>query len=235
MSASIGSTRYVQPIMVLRAGTHEDAVRAVALASVLAWVNTGGEDVLGAKSTAVTTSRTDGCGDQVPDLVADHWAAWMAGRFAKSVRRAKVGQFTTLAPLAAAVVEIGDAKAAAFAPTTYPDMLPALSKLQVSGTDFERTAWADSPDGSGPQVLINEGLNMSTGKTAAQAAHGLFAWFMRLDVQQRRAWVGQECPLSVTGMPTDRFATEAQRAQVLIRDAGFTEIEPGSATVSVLY
>ena len=218
MTASIGSTEFVQPVVVLRAGTHEDAVRAVALASVLAWVHTSG---------------AGGTDDDTAAPGAENWRPWLSGRFAKSVRRAKAGQFAALAPTAAAIVEIGDAKAAAFTPTTYPGMDPTVAKLQVSGTDFDRDQWASKTEDGGPRVLVNEGLGMSTGKAAAQAAHGLFRWFLNLDPNQRTEWVAAGCPFGLDGVTRTDFEKACRNAVVVIHDAGFTEIEPGSATVAV--
>ena len=217
MTTTIGATEYVQPIVVLRSGTHEDAVRAVALASVLAWVN--------------TAMRKDSNPEAMPGVA--NWQPWLAGRFAKSVRRAKAGQFAALVPHASSVVECGDAKAAAFAPTTYPDMDPAIAKLQVSGTDFVRSQW-QANDGHGPLVLVNEGLGMSTGKTAAQAAHGLFRWFLNLDSNERDNWIAGRCPFALMGVSGQAFEKGTEHAAVVIRDAGFTEIAPGSATVTVM-
>lgn len=205
---STGSTRFVQPIALLRSGCHEDAVKAVALASVLAYVHTGD---------------------------APAWESWLDGRFAKSVRRAKAGQFAALTPDAASVVEVGAAKAAAFIPSTYEDLDPTLAKLQVSGTDFERSGtWERSPHEGGPWLLVNDGLGMTTGKAAAQAAHGLFVWFLNASADLRRWWIADGCPFAVEGVPATEFAKASQNAQVTINDAGFTEIEPGSATVIVL-
>lgn len=206
-TVSAGSTRFVQPIAVLRAGCHEDAVKAVALASVLAYVNTGDDPA---------------------------WGQWLTSRFAKSVRRAKAGQFAALAPGAAAVVQIGEAKAAAFIPSTYEDLDPALSKLQVSGTDFDRSEqWRKAPEEGWPWLLVNEGLGMTTGKTAAQTAHALFVWFLQTDENTRSRWAAEGFPFTVEGVSGDDFVKSAKNARVTINDAGFTEIEPGSATVLV--
>lgn len=201
---------YVQPIALLRSGTHEDAVRAVALASVMAYALHPEEP---------------------------QWDRWLSGPFAKSVRRAKKrGPFEAVAAISAARVHVGEAEAAAFIPTTYPEMDPALAKLQVSGTNFERTGrWVAPAVEGGPRMFVNESLGMSTGKTAAQAAHGLFAWYERLDYDRRTAWVEAGAPFSLTSVPEDQFTGVANDAYVLIEDAGRTEIKKDSATVAVLF
>jgi peptidyl-tRNA hydrolase len=207
-TTSTGSTRFVQPIMLQRSGSHEDAVTAAALASVLAYTATA-ED--------------------------PSWEPWIGGRFAKSVRRAKPNQFAAIAPRAVRVVEIGEAKAAAFLPSTYSDLDPALAKLQVSGTEFDRSGtWPSAPEEGGPWLLVNGSLEMSTGKTAAQVAHGLFAWYLSVNTDRRAQWLAEQAPATVSVVTGPEFATSAQNAVVTINDAGFTEIAPGSATVVVL-
>lgn len=57
-------TELVQPIVLLRSGSHEDAVRCVAEASLRAYVS-------------------------APDL--PEWRQWLAGSFTKTVRRASRG------------------------------------------------------------------------------------------------------------------------------------------------
>jgi hypothetical protein len=57
-------TELVQPIILLRSGSHEDAIRCVAEASLRAYVS-------------------------APDL--PEWEQWLAGSFTKKVRRASRG------------------------------------------------------------------------------------------------------------------------------------------------
>jgi len=200
-----GQTAMVQPIALLRAGCHEDAVTAAALASVRAYLNTAGDPA---------------------------WAVWLDHRFAKTVRRARRGPFTAVAPMSASRVHVGDAEALGFIPCTYGDMLPALSKMQVEGTELPRTGWSD-PVGDRPLLIINEGVAMSTGKTCAQAAHGLLTWCLRQSAAVIDAWVHAGAPVDVHGYPQQRFTILASTAAVTISDAGFTEITPGTMTVAV--
>ena len=71
---------------------------------------------------------------------------------------------------------------------------------------------------------------MSTGKTAAQAAHALILHYETLDAPERDSWVAAGMPATVTE-PGDY---QDIPARIEIRDAGFTEIEPGSSTVKVV-
>lgn len=205
-----GQTDFVQPIALLRAGTHEDAVRAVALASVTAYVQTSDDPA---------------------------WHPWITRRFAKSVRRARPGPFAQVEALAAAQATVGEARALAFLPTTYDDLDPTVAKMQVAATELPRAGWAPVPaqrTSLNPLVAINEeAAVMSTGKTAAQAAHGLFGWYLRLPAADRATWVDRGQPFDVIGLKGDNFAAMAATALVTIADAGFTEIKPGTETVAV--
>jgi peptidyl-tRNA hydrolase len=204
-----GQTEFVQPIALLRAGTHEDAVAAVAHASVTAYANT------------------------IEDAA---WTPWVKRRFAKTVRRARATPFAQVEHLAAAKSVVGEAQALAFLPTTYDAMDPLLSRMQVAGTELPRRGWAPAakPHASRPLVAINEGIEMSTGKAAAQAAHGLFAWFLTLTPDGQSAWTAARSPFEVTGLPTSAFEDAAAQTRLVISDAGFTEIPSGSRTIAVL-
>lgn len=189
------------------AGSHEDVVRAVALASVLAWILTP-ED--------------------------PRWKAWLAGRFTKSVRRGTAGQIAAAQEDAKAIVGCGEAVAYGFIPSTYEDMSKPLSKMQVSGSEFERSGqWI--VESEGPAVWINSDIEMSTGKTAAQAAHGLFAWVLRLSDEERDHWVENGTPVTFLEVPAKEIKALAKlESAVPIVDAGFTEIDPGTMTVVAL-
>lgn len=195
---------YQQPIVVL-ATTHEATVTAAALASVAA-LNT---------------------------VISENWAPWLEGAFTKTVRRAKnPTQFSRISglPGAGPIQQVGDALAVGFAPTTVEEMDPALRKLQVAGTDCGHTGqWPRA--GQNPlRVVVNSGLGMTTGKTAAQVAHALMAHVL----QQESGYDVALENLLVEEEDGEAFISLADRASVVIEDAGRTEIEPGSMTVLVL-
>lgn len=198
----------VQAILVSTAGGHEDTVVAAACASVGAWLS----------------SRED-----------PRWATWLSGPFAKTVRRVKPAR---LASVAAAygldVVEFGSAAAVAFAPARYDEFAREVAQAQVSGTDFARAgSWSAPAAPDAVTLLLNPDLApaMSTGKTAAQAAHALMAHLLGSPSPdpvppQRLAVV---VPASMAA-----FDQAAAAARVVIADSGRTEIEPGSVTFVVV-
>ena len=199
---------FVQPIVVRRSGLHEDIVKAAALASV------------GAMITA-------------PDH--ENWEEWLSGRFAKTVRRARPAQFDRAAEYAVITVTCGDAEAHGLPPYPKDDLPEGVRKLQVSGLDVERGENVVLPDDDlTVLVAVDAGLGLTTGKTAAQVAHGLFRWFLGLEEVERNVWVSSGMPFGFLEVPTKEFTVMAETAQVVIRDAGFTEIAPGTATVLVV-
>ncbi|WP_162802075.1 peptidyl-tRNA hydrolase [Ornithinimicrobium murale] len=196
----------VQPIVLLDAGTHEDACRAVALASVTAWLTH----------------------HEHPS-----WGPWLAGRFTKTVRRAKNEHALTRALDAGPVVveRVGEAAAAALVPVTYFEMDRYVRKLQVTGLELPRCGSEDVATEGGPTILVNTDLGMSTGKSAAQVAHGLFAWLLSLDEDARTDWLYGGRRFDLAEVAAAELATSPELS---IHDAGLTEIAPGSATVKVL-
>lgn len=202
----------IQPIIVRRSGTHEEMVEAVARASVAAWLS---------------------------DPTNPAWAPWLAASFGKTVRRARPAEVEKCREWFVASAAVGEAEAFACLPVPTDDMPAPIRKLQVSGTDAERKGWPlpPAPDRpTGPWLSINLGAAMSTGKTAAQAAHGVFAWALKQSPEQLDAWQAEGLPFTVGEAPPDQFDSfraHAPSTSILIQDAGHTEVTPGTATVLV--
>lgn len=196
----------VQPIAISKGrGSHEEVVHAVALASVLAWLNH-------------------------PDRPS--WEQWLSGRFTKSVRRGTPSQMAAVSPLNMSFVRIGEVEAMGFEPMAYEDFPHHLSKMQVANTERPRAdLWPVYEEG--PCIWVNEDLEMSTGKTAAQVAHGLFAWLLKRSEQERQDWL-EGIPLLIEPKPEASLRKiTPERGGIWIEDAGLTETEPGSLTVVV--
>lgn len=204
---------HVQPIVVAMAGTHEDTALAAALACATVWVD----------------NRDDPA-----------WGLWLAGPFGKSVRRARrpAAFERVLAELSADgpvdTEQVGEAVAFAGVPVTYGRMPSLYGSLQVSGTQCSPGDGRSSRYGYGPTLLVDESLDMSTGKTAAQAAHGLLGWLLAGGEDRVVRWAGgrRGATLRMAGHST--FTAALSHADLVVRDAGRTEVDPGSATVAVL-
>ncbi len=203
-------TEYVQPIAVSKTGCHEEIVMAVAVASVYAFAAT----------------------PQNPN-----WAKWLDGPFTKTVRRGTPTQFQVCEEQAAFVVEIGEARAAADTPRPAKELGLPWSKMQVSGLERERKGWPFDPEISlptAPTIYINPYVEMSTGKTAAQVAHGLFAWVLNMSDQQWNQWMEWGAPVRVTDERQYWDEITQMVGGIQIVDAGRTEIDPGTMSVFVI-
>ena len=203
----------------LRSGSHEDAVRCVAEASLRAYVS-------------------------APDL--PEWEQWLAGSFTKTVRRARPAEYEkarAAGPLAE--VHRGEAAALAFAPAPTDKLPRPIARLQVSGTELPRQGWSENEGAAcHTRIALNADLGMSTGKAAAQAAHAMWAVWLQLGELDRAAWSNEGLAArfesvpeenlalgKVTGAVLDAFGAElGVKAYVAIHDNGRTEVDPGSLT-----
>lgn len=210
-----GYTGLLQPIVVRRTGTHEDMVTAAARASVAAWM-------------------------ACPEDPA--WEPWLAGSFGKSVRRARPIEVEKAREFMVSCVAVGEAEAFAGLPVSRENMPAPVSKMQVSGTDAPRAEkWSSRAVDAGSDVVepfmsINLGAKMTTGKTCAQAAHGLLGWALRQDPEVLTSWAAAGMPFRVGEFNAEDFANfvkHARSGDVIIQDAGHTEVEPGTTTVIV--
>ncbi|MYR91860.1 peptidyl-tRNA hydrolase, partial [Streptomyces sp. SID685] len=106
-----------------------------------------------------------------------------------------------------------------------------LAKLQVSGTELADPEPPSDPDRTAPVLWLNPDLAMSAGKTMAQTGHAAqLAWWALPDTA-RTAWRAAGYPLSVRTAAPAEWTRLTHSGLPLVRDAGFTEIAPGSCTV----
>ncbi|WP_312714965.1 aminoacyl-tRNA hydrolase [Corynebacterium flavescens] len=158
-------------------------------------------------------------------------AHWYGHRIRKIARRARNKAWRDVQALPG--VSVADT-ARAFAPSALSEVDPQLSKLQIGHTELAH----DEPGpalGDVPVIYIDASLPMSAGKAAAQVGHGSMLLAGHMDVEEARAWAQRGFMLSVREVPTEQFLrASAQPGAVVVRDAGFTEIAPDSATVCAL-
>jgi peptidyl-tRNA hydrolase len=198
----------IQPIVVRKSGTHEQMVEAAARASVAAWLT---------------------------DPTNPAWEPWLAASFGKTVRRGRNVEIEKCREFFVASAQVGDAEAFACLPYLKAEVPAPIRKLQVSGTDRDRGEWTQKEDRPiGPYLAVNLGANMSTGKTCAQVAHGVFAWALKQTPEHLTAWQEAGLPFFVTDCSQELFTyqrTHGSSRLIVIEDAGHTEVAPGTATV----
>lgn len=187
----------VQPILVDSAGTHEDTIFCVAYASYQAFNY---------------------------NPFHETWNLWLKGKFTKSVRRASADTIEKIIRYPTRHyhrVTCNTSQAAAFNPMT--EFPKDIARCQVSGTDFPRMGFKDPLDKGHLIIAINPTVEMTTGKTAAQAAHALFGYYLKNPNVKNDPFVFTE----------DREVFEILKKKeesVLIHDAGLTEVEPNTLT-----
>lgn len=163
------------------------------------------------------------------------WAAlirdWQDARIRKVVRRARGAEWRKASALPGITVTGESAEVRVFPPVPLDGWPKELAKLQVSGTDLDDPEPPAAPDLTGPVLWLNPDLDMSAGKTMAQAGHGAQLAWWELSDTERKAWREAGFPLSVATPDPARWRELTVSGLPVVRDAGFTEIAPGSCTV----
>ncbi len=171
-------------------------------------------------------------------------ADYCAGHIRKVTRRARATQWDALAELPGVYVSVAGAEVRAVVPGPVADLDKRMAKLQVGGTD----APVDEP-GPGPvppflDLWIPPEPVMTLGKTMAQAGHaGMIAAALLAgdDVPMLNRWATNGLAAVVHRTDADGWTTVLDRLSdpvaawadglLAVRDAGFTEIAPGTVTV----
>ncbi|MEE1819461.1 peptidyl-tRNA hydrolase [Streptomyces sp. SP18ES09] len=156
---------------------------------------------------------------------------WQDARIRKVVRRARGAEWRRANTLPGITVTGAEAEVRVFPPVPLDGWPKDLAKLQVSGTDLDDPA-APGPVPEGAAVLwLNPDLDMSAGKAMAQAGHGAQLLWWAMSEADRKAWHEAGFPLAVRTATTEDWAGLTASGLPVVRDAGFTEIAPGSCTV----
>ncbi|MFF8606245.1 peptidyl-tRNA hydrolase [Streptomyces sp. NPDC015346] len=156
---------------------------------------------------------------------------WQDARIRKVVRRARGAEWRRASALPGITVTGEAAEVRVFPPVPLDGWPKELVKLQVSGTDLEDPAEPGEVPAGAAVLWLNPELDMSAGKTMAQAGHGAQLLWWQMSEADRKAWRGAGFPLAVRTAPAERWAELTTSGLPVVRDAGFTEIAPGSCTV----
>ncbi|WP_327417024.1 aminoacyl-tRNA hydrolase [Streptomyces sp. NBC_01233] len=175
----------------------------------------------------LTDERAQGGGEWA-EAVRD----WQDARIRKVVRRARGAEWRKAQTLPGVTVHGDTSEVRVFPPVPLDGWPKELAKLQVSGTDLddpEPVAAVEEPEL--PVLWLNPGLDMSAGKAMAQAGHAAQLAWWELTGAERAAWRESGFRLAVRTAVRERWAELSGSGLPVVRDAGFTEIAPGSATV----
>ncbi|WP_285780807.1 peptidyl-tRNA hydrolase, partial [Microtetraspora sp. NBRC 13810] len=111
---------------------------------------------------------------------------------------------------------------APLAPSAGPPapLTPAVGPL----APLARAAWQ-------AVLWLNPALEMSAGKAMAQAGHAAQLAWWGSDPLAREAWAASGLAVAVRTAEPGQWAELVESGLPVVRDAGFTEVEPGSCTV----
>lgn len=156
---------------------------------------------------------------------------WQDARIRKVVRRARGAEWRRAEGLPGITVTGKSAEVRVFPPVPLDGWPKDLARLQVSGTDLDDPEPPVAADVTAPVLWLNPDLGMSAGKAMAQAGHGAQLAWWELSDEERAAWRDAGFPLAVRAADPARWGELTAGGLPLVRDAGFTEIAPGSCTV----
>lgn len=152
---------------------------------------------------------------------------WYSHRIRKVARRARNKAWDDVQALPG--VTVGSVRA--FVPSAVGDVPHAIAKLQIKGTELEEGEDLPLVEGA-PLIAVDSSLAMSAGKAAAQVGHASMLLAAAQDLEWVLDWAEQGFPLNVREVSADQFREYCDRPGVVaVRDAGYTEVAPGSTTV----
>jgi peptidyl-tRNA hydrolase len=174
-------------------------------------------------------------GDERATAADGVWARavrdWQDARIRKVVRRARGAEWRRAEALDGITVTGAAAQVRVYPPVPLDGWPKDLARLQVSGTELDDPEPSAPVDAARPVLWLNPEVAMSAGKAMAQAGHGAQLAWWGLDAGQRAAWRAAGFPLAVRTAGPAAWARLASSGLPVVRDAGFTEVAPGSATV----
>jgi hypothetical protein len=175
--------------------------------------------------TLLTDPRTEGDGDW-----AEAVRAWSDARIRKVVRRARGAEWRRAEALDGITVTHGTAEVRVFPPVPLDAWPRDLARLQVSGTDFDDPDPPAPPAPGVPVLWLNPAVELTAGKAMAQVGHAAQLGLVALDEADARKWRDDRFPVAVRVADRSRWEDLLARDLPVVRDAGFTEVAPGTCT-----
>jgi peptidyl-tRNA hydrolase len=167
-------------------------------------------------------------------------SAWIAGHIRKVSRRARGAHWRAAQAFDGVTVEVSGASARALVPGLVIETPKEISRLQISGSDLPEDEPGPAPEDV-PVLWLNPAVPLTAGKAAAQVGHASMLLAALLEDSDLKAWAAMNYRCAVR-TPTeqqwtnlhpgaDPAAAWRDRRVIAVRDAGFTEVAPGTVTV----
>jgi peptidyl-tRNA hydrolase len=157
--------------------------------------------------------------------------AWVAGRIRKVSRRARGVQWEAVQELPGVTITVDGASVRSLLPVLVSETPREVAKLQISGSDLPVDEPGAVPPGA-RLLYVNPRVEMSAGKLAAQVGHASMLLAPHLSDDELKEWASLDYRCAVrTPSVAEWDALVGRDDVVAVRDAGFTEVEPGTTTV----
>lgn len=169
---------------------------------------------------------------------------WVSGHIRKVSRRARGLHWQVAQEFPGVTVSVEGAEARALVPGRVVDVPKEIARLQIQGSDLP----PDEPPAPSPELPVlwlNPEVSMTVGKAAAQVGHGTMILASLLGDAELTAWGehGYRCSVRTPTVAQwkalhpgeDPEGAWRERRVVAVRDAGFTEVDPGTVTVLAHY
>ncbi|WP_307817850.1 peptidyl-tRNA hydrolase [Nocardia acididurans] len=164
----------------------------------------------------------------------ERYLAWKRSRIRKVARRARGAHWLAAQEVPGITIDFDGAQARALVPGPVGETDPRIKRLQINGTELP----FDEPEEIDPEypvLWVDTDLGMTVGKAAAQVGHASMLLAGAMPVEQAYAWAARGFRCGVAEADPERWARLRRRvaegSAVAVRDAGFTEVAPGSMTV----